>query len=145
MQNIAKTGVGVLIFNENNQLLLGKRHDDPEKADSMLHGEGTWTMVGGKLDFGLKLKDCVIKEAKEETGIDILSNNLELISVTEEILPDVHFVTIGFLCKNFEGTPSVMEPDEITCWKWFDLDNLPKNIFAPSKKLLENYLKKTIF
>ncbi|KKU14935.1 MAG: hypothetical protein UX22_C0014G0002 [Candidatus Jorgensenbacteria bacterium GW2011_GWA2_45_9] len=44
-------GVGVIILKEG-KLLLGKRCEDPEKAYSLLNGTGTWTMPGGKLDFG---------------------------------------------------------------------------------------------
>ena len=43
--------------------------------------------------------------------------------------------------EEFEGDPKVMEPDEITEWKWFDLDNLPSPIFFLSAKVLENYKK----
>jgi len=32
-----------------------------------------------------------------------------------------------------------MEPDEITEWKWFDLDDLPDPLYFPSEKVLNNY------
>jgi len=32
-----------------------------------------------------------------------------------------------------------MEPNEITEWGWFSIDDLPKKIFLPSMKLLKNY------
>ncbi len=41
----------------HNQVLLGQRHSDPEKADSALQGEGTWTMPGGKLHYGESFED----------------------------------------------------------------------------------------
>lgn len=44
-------GFGVMLFKRGN-ILLGKRHSDPEKADSELHGEGTWIMPCGKLECG---------------------------------------------------------------------------------------------
>ncbi len=54
----AKVGVGVgVALVRDGKVLLGHRHDDPEKADSLLHGEGTWTVPGGKLDFGETLED----------------------------------------------------------------------------------------
>lgn len=43
-------GFGVMMLKEG-RVLLGKRHEDPEKASSELSGEGTWTMPGGKLNF----------------------------------------------------------------------------------------------
>jgi 8-oxo-dGTP pyrophosphatase MutT (NUDIX family) len=33
-----------------------------------------------------------------------------------------------------------MEPNEITEWRWFDLNDLPEKVFFPSAKILKNYL-----
>lgn len=131
-------GIGAcVILLKDNRILLGKRHNDPEKADSLLHGEGTWTLPGGKVDFGESLEKAARRETLEETGIQ--SESLKLISVTNDVKENAHFVTIGFLCKEFKGEPKVMEPEEITKWKWFDLDNLPKPMFFPSEKAIKNF------
>lgn len=71
-------GFGVMIL-KNGKVLLGKRHDDPIKASSLLHGEGTWTMPGGKLHFHEGLKKAAIREVLEETGIKVKS--LEIVSI----------------------------------------------------------------
>ncbi|MDD2696971.1 MAG: NUDIX domain-containing protein [Candidatus Pacebacteria bacterium] len=136
-------GVGVMIL-KDNKILLGKRHSDPDKADSELHGEGTWTLPGGKLHFQEGLKEAAKREVAEETGITV-KNLEELISVSNDTVPDKHFVTIGFLCTDYEGEPKVMEPDEIVEWQWFDLNSLPSPIFPPSGKVIKNYLTKKIY
>lgn len=135
-------GFGIMILKER-KILLGKRHDDPEKASSLLHGEGTWTMPGGKLHFQEGLKEAATREVLEETGIKV--KNLELISVSSDIVHDNHFVTIGFLSTEFEGEPKVMEPDEIIKWEWFDLNHLPSPLYFPSEKIIKNYLAKKIY
>lgn len=135
-------GVGIMIL-ENDKVLLGQRHVDPEKADSELHGEGTWTMPGGKLHFQEGLEEAAKREVLEETGIK--AKKLELFSVSNDTVSDGHFVTIGFLCTDFEGEPKIMEPDEITKWDWFDLNSLPAPIFFPSAKMIRNYLSKKIY
>ncbi len=137
-------GCGIMIL-KNNQVLLGQRHDDPKKADSLLHGQGTWTMPGGKLDFGEGLKEAAIREVSEETGIDIKKENLKLISLTNDIVSDVHFITAGFLCQMFRGEAKVMEPDEITRWQWFDINDLPKPMYFSSEKIVKNYLSGEIY
>jgi 8-oxo-dGTP diphosphatase len=137
-------GFGVMIL-KNEKILLGKRHDDPQKADSELHGEGTWTMPGGKIHFGETFEEATSRETLEETGIKIKNEDLKIISVTNDIVPDAHFVTIGFLCEKFEGEPRVMEPDEITEWRWFNLNNLPKPLFPPSEKIFKNFADKEIY
>lgn len=134
-------GVGVMIL-KRGKVLLGRRNYDPLRASSALHGEGTWTMPGGKLDFQEELEDCAFREAYEETGIKINKNKLEVISLTNNIVEDAHFVTIGFLCRDFKGEPKVIEPDEIVEWKWFPLKKLPQPIFLPSRGILESYFKK---
>ena len=136
-------GVGVMIF-KDNKILLGRRLSDPDKADSELHGEGTWTLPGGKLHFQEGLKEAGKREVAEETGIRV-KDLKELISVSNDRVPDKHFVTIGFLCADYEGEPKVMEPDEIVEWQWFDLNNLPNPLFPPSAKIINNYLAKKIY
>lgn len=140
MPDFRKPGVGVgIMFLKEGKVLLGKRHFDPARADSELHGEGTWTMPGGKLHFHEELEGAAYREVLEETGVTIDQKKLKMISVTNDIVKDAHFVTIGFLCEDFRGEPKIMEPDEITEWRWFALDKLPRPIFFPSRKILNQY------
>jgi len=138
----ARAGIGIMVL-KNRKVLLGKRHPDPEKASSLLHGEGTWTMPGGKLDFGEDLIEAAKREVFEETGLK--AKDLKVISVTNDIVYDAHFVTIAFLCEKFKGEPKVVEPDEITEWKWFELDELPKPMYFPCEKIIKNYLAKRVY
>jgi 8-oxo-dGTP diphosphatase len=140
-QNV-RVGVGIMVFREGG-VLLGHRHPDRDKASSELHGEGMWTMPGGKMHFGEKIIDAAKRELTEETGLE--ANRLEMVSVSNEIRDDAHFVTIGFLYKDCKGEPRVMEPEEITEWKFFPLKSLPNPIFPPSKKLLQNYIDREVY
>ena len=137
MKKVSRAGVGVMILNKNKQVLLGKRHVDPEKADSELEGEGTWTMPGGKLDFGESFEECAKREVFEETEITI--DTPEVICVNNDKTENAHFVTVGLLVKDCSQEPKVMEPDEITEWKWFDLNDLPSPMYFPSAEMIENY------
>lgn len=130
-------GVGVMIL-KDGKVLFGKRHEDAQKASSALHGENTWTMPGGKLHFGETFEDAAVRELLEETGVK--AKSLKIVSLTNNRVGDAHFVTIGLLCDDFEGEPKVMEPDEITEWRWFPIDQPPKPIYHPSEQVLKNYL-----
>lgn len=134
-----RIGIGVMLLRDG-KVLLGRRHEDPEKADSELRGEGTWTMPGGKLDFMETPEECARRELLEETGIK--AKKMEFFSATNDVAGDAHFITLGFLCTGFEGEPRAMEPDEITEWKWFPLNSLPENMFFPSAKMAKNYMEK---
>jgi len=137
-------GFGVMILRDG-KVLLGKRHDDPEKASSELHGEGTWTMPGGKMEFHETFEDMAYRETLEETGLHVNKNTLKIISITNDMVPDNHYITIGFLCEDVQGEPQVMEPDEITRRERFPLDNLPSPLYRSSEKVLRNYLDGTIY
>lgn len=137
-----RAGIAVL-FVRDGKVLLGKRHDDPVKADSELHGEGTWTIPGGKMDFHERPMDGARREAREECNL--MAMDLELISVGDEQVHDAHFITLGFLCRDFQGEPEVMEPDEITEWGWFDPKELPERVFPPALKIIKNYLDGVIY
>jgi len=135
-------GVGVMILRKG-KVLLGKRHEDPKKASSLLKGAGTWTMPGGKLNFGESFEEGVKRETLEETGIRL--RKAEVICVNNDKIESAHFVTIGLFSDDFEGSPKVMEPDKITEWHWFELDNLPSPLFFPSARVLENYRQKKFY
>jgi ADP-ribose pyrophosphatase YjhB (NUDIX family) len=137
-------GCGVAVI-KGNKILLGKRHDDPEKADSELHGEGRWSLPGGKVDFRETFTDAVCREAKEETGIILKKETLQFVSLCSDIVEDAHFVTAGFICTDFDGEPKVMEPDEMVKWEWFDKDSLPTPMYEPSLKVIEHWKEGKIF
>lgn len=138
MEQKKKVGVGFgIAVIRDGKVLLGRRHEDPAKADSELHGEGTWTMPGGKLEFGETFEAGAARELAEETGLAANESDLELISLANDRVSDAHFVTVGLACRSISGEPRVMEPDEITEWGWFPLDALPSPIFPPSAKILE--------
>ena len=133
-----RAGCGVMIFNDKHELLLGLRNNDREKADSELHEEGTWTMPGGNIEYGESFEEAGIREAKEETNLDV--SDLEVICVQTDKNKYAHYISVGMIAHCYKGNPQVMEPDEIIKWEWFDINNLPKNIFSPSKKTIDCYL-----
>ncbi|MDH4358834.1 MAG: NUDIX domain-containing protein [Candidatus Berkelbacteria bacterium] len=128
-------GFGVMLL-KGGKVLLGLRNTDPRKADSELHGEGTWTMPGGKIHFGESFEEACYREVFEETGIKISKANLKLVSIANDKVRDAHFITIGFLCTKFTGVIKIMEPDEITNWRWFGLERLPRRVFFCSRGFL---------
>ena len=137
-----RVGIGVMIM-QDGKILLGKRHEDPEKADSELNGMNTWTMPGGKMDFGETFEEAASREVFEETNIKL--KKIEVFCVNNERIDSAHFVTVGIFSNDFEGEAQIMEPDEIIEWRWFGLDELPSPMYFPSKKVIENYKQKKFY
>lgn len=135
-------GFGVILL-RRGKILMGKRHPDPDKADSAFRSAGEWSLPGGKLEWGETLEKGAVREVKEETGITI--QNPEVISVHNFKNEHAHFLTVGLLAKKWKGEAKVMEPDEMTEWQWFSLKKLPSPRYFPSFGVIKNFLKKKFY
>lgn len=131
MENIIKVGIGVYIFNDKRQVLLGLRKSP--------HGQGTWCPPGGHLEFGETFEQGAIREAKEETNLDIMPKDLKLSGTTNDFFEETgkHYITIHMSCSNYSGNVELMEPNKCEKWTWFDLDKLPNNLFLSNANFLK--------
>ena len=138
MNNIIKIGIGVLILDEN-KVLLGHRCQK-YKDTGGIYEPDSWTLPGGKQEYEETIIDCAKRETKEETNLDI--ENVSVFGVDDDISPDRHFITVYTCATSFNNTPKVMEKDKIDEWKWYEIDNLPENIYSPSAKQIKLFLEK---
>ena len=135
-------GVGIMVLKEE-KILLGLRNPDKEKASSELQGQGTWTMPGGKVEFMETLEAAAKRELAEET--DLIAKKLDLLCISDDMTDTAHYVTVGFIAREYKGEVKIMEPETILEWKWFSLDELPKNLYNPSKKCIEKYKRGIVY
>ena len=135
-------GVGVILI-RGNKILLGKRHPDPDKADSAFRSAGEWSLPGGKMDWGETFETVAAREVKEETGITI--KDPKVICVCNCKNKHAHYMTVGLLATKFKGEAKVMEPDEMIEWKWFSLGDLPSPRYFPSFMVIKNFKKKKFY
>ena len=137
MENI-KVGVGVIIF-VNNKILLG--HRVPKYKDiGGIYEPDTWTLPGGKQEYSETITECAKRETKEETNLDI--DDINIFGASDDISVDRHFVTLYILANKVSGELKIMEIDKIDEWKWFDINNLPSNLYSPSEKEIKEFIKK---
>jgi ADP-ribose pyrophosphatase YjhB (NUDIX family) len=88
---------GILI--ENNRILIVKQ----QVTDSR-----SWSLPGGKLEFNENIKQCLIREMAEETGLDI--NVKELVYITDRILTtNIHVVHMTFLVERRSVDTGLLE------------------------------------
>lgn len=127
-----------MIQNEKGELLLGLRCGS--------HGAETWSMPGGHLEWGETLFACARREVKEETGLDIEPIDVVCVCDDHEWLAEgKHYITIGVLGKYTGGEPQVMEPDKCREWRWFAKDEMPDNLFFPTKRIYATALESHIY
>ncbi|MBU0661577.1 NUDIX domain-containing protein [Patescibacteria group bacterium] len=138
-EKIPRVGVGIMILNDKGQVLLGLR--------AASHGSGEWSFPGGHLEFGEKIFETAKREVKEETDLDI--DTFELISVADEMRyidsDGKHYLNIAVKGLYQGGEALVKEPHKCFEWKWFDLDNIPKNLFEATELTIKNYLSGVIY
>ena len=138
-----KVGIGILIKNEENKILLILRNSDAEKADSEMRLEGTWTLPAGKVKYGETVIEAAKRKTKEEVNLDI--EDIEVISIADDINEYAHYLTIGVIANKIEGKINLGNTEEHIKYEYFDIDKLPENLCLPSKKIIANYLEKNIY
>ena len=132
-----KIGVGILIL-KDNKVLLGHRCNNAIDTGGIYEPD-SWCLPGGKQEYEETILECAKREVKEETNLDI--DNLEVFGADDDIQKDRHFVTLYVKASEYSGELKVMEPNKQDRWEWFDLDNLPDNLYSPSRKTLARSLK----
>lgn len=137
MDKFIKVGIGVMIL-DDNKVLLGHRSKD-EKDTGGIFEIDCWTLPGGKQEYFETFFECAKREVKEETNLEI--GELKLFGAADDIQPDRHYISLHIIAKKHSGELKVMEPTKEDRWEWFDLDKLPQNLYSPSKKFIEEYLK----
>jgi 8-oxo-dGTP diphosphatase len=121
-------GVGAVIVDDNRVLLI-------KRGKAPLLGE--WSLPGGVLECGETLREAVVREAQEETGMVV--EPTEMLGVYERIIRDensdgdpehnraarvrYHYVLIDFLCRPVSGKPKAAS--DAADARWFTPDELP--------------------
>lgn len=129
MYNYPRVGLGVLIFNPEGYLLLGKRLS--------AHGAATFGPPGGHLEYGESLETCATREVLEETGLCI--TQFEFLGISNDVFPldEKHYISIFMKAFLPSGqSPNNQEPHKIESWEWFPLDKLPSVLFLPLRTFL---------
>ena len=88
-------------------------------------------------------KKCILRELEEETSLK--ATDLKLLCISDDMTETAHYVTVGFIVNNYTGEVKTMEPETILEWRWFDLDDLPTNLYKPSQKCIEKYKQGIIY
>ena len=121
-----RVGVGTAVIRDG-MVLLGKRKG--------AHGAGEWSFAGGHLEFGESVEECASRELAEETGLKALS--LQLGPWVNDIIENMHYITLFVFVDQFEGELQLLEPDKCEGWVWFELNSLPSPLFLPVRSLIK--------
>jgi 8-oxo-dGTP diphosphatase len=127
---LPKVGVGGVILQDGMVLLL-LRKKPPEV--------GSWSLPGGRVEFGERLADAVVREMREELGITVEVESL--VCVTDHIVPadNAHWVSPTYRVRLVSGIPQNLEPEKTAAIEWFALSNLPANLSITAQAALRSF------
>lgn len=129
-----------LLLIKDNKILLTRR----QNTGFM---DGYYMVPSGHVEEGEFPTNAMIREAKEEVGIDIQSSNLEFVHFLyrQKTDPTGERVDIFFVCKKWSDDIKNMEPDKCDEVGFYDMDNLPEKTVPYLKAVLKNYQKGVSF
>jgi 8-oxo-dGTP diphosphatase len=107
---------------EGNKILLIKRSKEP--------GKGQWAVPGGRIEDDETAEDCMKREMKEETGLDI--DIIRLIGLYSDPARDPRkIIAASYLVKRTGG--ELKPGDDAGEVSWHSLEDLPKLAFDHEK------------
>jgi len=132
-------GVGAIIL-DADKILLEKRRNSP--------GKGKWSIPGGLVDIGETVEEAVIREVKEETGLEVhdprLVDVVNYVSLDEKGSVLYHYVIIDYLVTSSGGKPKAASDAEDLQWvpllkvEEYDLTESFRFFFQQNREKLEN-------
>ena len=120
----------VVLFNENNEVLLEERADD-----------GYFDFPGGGIDLKESAEEAAIRELKEETGL--IATELEFFKLySGEITyykyfngDEIYGVDAVYICRKYQGK-IIPQQEEVKGLKFYRLDNMPDKMSPRNKQII---------
>ncbi len=94
------------VVDRDGRVLIARRPEGKPMA-------GLWEFPGGKVEEDERPEQAVIRELREELGIDITEVCLAPVTFASHAYPDFHLLMPLFICRRWEGRVSAREGQEI--------------------------------
>jgi 8-oxo-dGTP diphosphatase len=104
----------VALVDVDGRVLLAQRPEGKSMA-------GLWEFPGGKVEAGESPEAALIRELKEELGIDTWSSCLAPLTFASHTYEDFHLLMPLYVCRKWEG---IVSPQEGQTLKWVKANDL---------------------
>ncbi len=121
--------VDIIIHNDYKEVVLIERKNPPLG----------WALPGGFVDYGETIEEAAIREAKEETSLEIVLERVLGIYSHPKRDPRQHTISVVFIAKPKDFS-ALKGSDDAKVAKLFPLNNLPNLVFDHST-ILEDFKK----
>lgn len=125
----------------DNKILLQRRFNTG-------YEDGKYSMVAGHVDPGESFTQTVIRETKEEAGIDLKPEDLKVVHVMQRNTYEADVgerVDIFFTANKWSGKIENKEPHKCDDLSWFEVDKLPENIIPYVKQAIDCIKEQKIY
>ena len=116
----------VVMVDVDGRILIAKRPEGKSMA-------GLWEFPGGKIEPGETPERALIRELKEELGIDTTESCLAAFTFASHSYDDFHLLMPVFLCRKWDG---FVTPKERQTLKWVKINELNNYPMPPADKPL---------
>jgi 8-oxo-dGTP diphosphatase len=124
---ISQTAVAGVLRRDNKILFL-HRKKNPESR--------TWALPGGKIDFGENPIDALIRELREEIGIEAEIGALIGVTSFVDMPSGIHWISPIYFVPVWRGEPAIQEPDKHGQLLWAAPSALPAPLMTPTREAM---------
>jgi ADP-ribose pyrophosphatase YjhB (NUDIX family) len=127
------SGANAIVLNEAGEVLLIKRSDN-----------GRWCLPGGHVDYGETIERTAVREAYEETGVEVAVERLSGVysqpyQAQEGLARPSHYVIVALVCRAVGG--ELRTSKESTDVRYFAPDRLPGTLWSWHRERIEDALQ----
>lgn len=122
-----------LFLIRDNKILLLRRFNTG-------YEDGKYSVVAGHIEPSETATQTMLREAKEEAGIYIDIEDLEVVHVMHRNDTNEERVDFFLTPKRWKGEPKNLEPHKCDDLRWFDLGKIPENTIPYIKQAIDCYL-----
>jgi ADP-ribose pyrophosphatase YjhB (NUDIX family) len=130
-----EVAVDILVI-KNNQVLLGLL-----SKKWLMNGIQVYGVPGRDVRCNEKISDTVKRNIQDDIGCTVIS--YKIFSVNASHAFNEHYINIGVVVE-IDGKLQNLNPEDWERWDWFDLSDIPINIFPSAKNAINCYLNKTV-
>jgi len=124
-----------ILFLKEGKILLSLRKN--------VSSNGLYGLVAGHIDGGETVTQTIIRETKEEAGIDLKPEDFEITTVCHSFSRhnQKEFIQFYAVCKSWQGEIVNNEPEKCSELKFFPVESLPQNIVPYLKDAINKVIK----
>ncbi len=121
-----------LIIEHDNRIVLIKRKFEPFKD--------CWCLPGGHVEHGEQVEDAAVREAQEETGLDVALNALHGIYDEPGRDPRGPIISIVYTATPTDPDQPLTPETDAKDAQWVPLDDLPAELGFDHEQILSDYM-----